>query len=99
MVIKLGLEESIIDSEKKKTEKKQRNKGKLLKQACESFSCTSSQLRYSTISVSLQRLVKKKSRALVHELTNISNTIGVLQHISSLVVNRDVTNNTGVDVI
>ena len=71
--------------------KKKRNTGGAIKKACDSFNCEQTQLRYSTVSVSLKRLLKKKSKALLYVLRDISSTTGVMQHVASLVVNSALT--------
>ena len=59
--------------------------------ACDRDRCNAKDLRYSTISVSLKKALLKqdeeKRKDLLTRFRSISDTVGILQHVASLIIN------------
>ena len=45
-------------------------------------------MRYSTVSISLKRILRTQSKALHYAFKDVSDTIGVLRYVASMIVNR-----------
>ena len=59
-----------------------------VQKACDRDGCQPKDLRYSTISVSLKRALRSNEEDLLSRFRSVSDTIGILQHVASLIVNH-----------